>query len=100
MLRCITFVYYRESLVAVSVRLVPKTLLALTRYCKAHGVTKTQALERGIALLLKHEGRRASHPAFTSFQRLGAQLSRARSQESADTTTDALKGHLDEKYPA
>ena len=85
---------------AVSVRLVPKTLLALTRYCKAHGITKTEALERGIALLLKHEGRRAQHPAFTAFQRLSEQLSKPVPQQSEDATTDGLKRHLDEKYPA
>jgi hypothetical protein len=36
---------------AVSARLRSKTPLALTRYCKAHGLTKTQALERGAAQL-------------------------------------------------
>lgn len=84
----------------VSVRLVPKTLLALTRYCKANGLTKTQALERSIALLLKHEGPRAEHPAFTSFQRLRGELSNPVPEGSDDATTDALKRHLDEKYPA
>jgi hypothetical protein len=84
---------------AVSVRLVPKTQLALARYCKANGLTKTEALERGIALLLKHEGKRAQHPAFAAFQRLNQSSSRPAPQESKDRTTDALKRHLDEKYP-
>jgi hypothetical protein len=80
--------------------LIPKTSLALTRYCKAHGLTKTQALERSIALLLKHEGQRAHHPAFTSFERLSEQLSKPVPKPSEGATTDALKRHLDEKYPA
>jgi hypothetical protein len=83
---------------AVSVRLVPKTQLALARYCKAHGLTKTEALERGIALLLKHEGKRAQHPAFAAFQRL-REPSQVVRQQSKDGTIDSLKRHLDEKYP-
>jgi len=82
---------------AVSARLGPKTQLALARYCKAHGLTKTEALERGIALLLKHEGLPARHPAYTSFERLRAQL--AESADRKHTSTDDLKRHLDEKYP-
>jgi hypothetical protein len=84
---------------AVSVRLVPKTQLALARYCKAHGLTKTEALERGIALLLKHEGKRAHHPAFAAFQRLKGPPSQSVSQNFKDGTIDSLKRHLDEKYP-
>jgi hypothetical protein len=80
--------------------LVPKTLLALTRYCKAHGLTRTQAVERGIALLLKHEGPQSQHPAFTSFQRLSGRLAEQDPAPSEDATPDALKRHLDEKYPA
>lgn len=60
---------------AVSPRLSPKTQRALARYCKMHGITKIQALKRGIALLLRHEGERAHHPAFIAFERLRARLS-------------------------
>ena len=84
---------------AVSARLAPKTQLALARYCKAHGLTKTQALERGIALLLQHEGVRARHPAFASFERLRDRLPRASGLEHEHDSTDTLKRHLDEKYP-
>jgi hypothetical protein len=80
---------------AISARLSSKTQLALIRYCKAHGLTKTEALERGIQLLLRSEGEGAHHPAWTSFQRLRIQRSKDE-LESVDT----LKRHLDEKYPA
>jgi len=80
---------------AISARLNSKIQLALARYCKAHGLTKTEALERGIQLLLRYEGERARHPAWTSFERLRIQRSKDQ-LESVDT----LKRHLDEKYPA
>jgi hypothetical protein len=85
---------------SVSARLSPKTQLALARYCKVHGITKTQALERGIALLLRHEGRGAHHPAFISFERLHARLSQNSASEHKRDSIDTLKRHLDEKYPA
>lgn len=85
---------------AVSARLGTKTQLALARYCKAHGLTKTEALERGIALLLQHEGLRARHPAFTSFERLRDRLSRAPALDNSHDSIGTLKRHLDEKYPA
>jgi hypothetical protein len=80
---------------AISARLNSKIQLALARYCKAHGLTKTEALERGIQLLLRYEGKRARHPAWTSFERLRIQRSKDQ-LESVDT----LKRHLDEKHPA
>jgi hypothetical protein len=85
---------------AVSARLTPKTQLALARYCKAHGLTKTEALERGIALLLQHEGRGARHPAYAAFQRLRGRLVPSSSAEAHGHDSAALKRHLDEKYPA
>jgi hypothetical protein len=87
-----------EITMAVSARLGPKTQLELARYCKAHGLTKTEALERGIALLLRYEGSRAHHPAFTSFVRLREQLSQATANPKPDSI-DTLKRRLDEKYP-
>jgi hypothetical protein len=79
----------------VSARLSSKTQVALARYCKAHGLTKTEALERGIRLLLGSEGARSRHPAWTAFERLPIQ----RSKEQPESV-DALKRCLDEKYPA
>jgi hypothetical protein len=84
---------------AVSARLGSKTQLALARYCKVHGLTKTEVLERGIALLLQHEGLRAQHPAFASFERLRERLSQAPALEHKHDSMGTLKRHLDEKYP-
>jgi hypothetical protein len=84
---------------AVSARLGTKTQLALARYCKAHGLTKTQALERGIALLIQHEGARAQHPAYASFERLRDGLSRTTGPKREPDLVGSLKRHLDEKYP-
>jgi hypothetical protein len=55
---------------AVSARLSSKTQLALARYCKSRGITKTQALERGLALLLQQDGTSVHHPALEAYQRL------------------------------
>jgi hypothetical protein len=86
---------------SVSARLTAKSKLALARYCKTHGVTKTEALERGIALLLRHEGERARHPAYASFERLALQLPTAVDEPQHRGTSSApLKRHLDAKYPA
>jgi hypothetical protein len=85
---------------AISARLDPKMQLALARYCKTHGLTKTQALERGIALLLHSEGARAHHPAFESFERLRSRFAEDASVRRGHEAIDALKRHLDEKYPA
>jgi hypothetical protein len=80
---------------AISARLSSKTQLALSRYCKTHGLTKTEALERGIQLLLRYEGEGAHHPAWISFQ----QLPIARPSKGQLESMDTLKRHLDEKYP-
>jgi hypothetical protein len=93
---------------AISARLARKTQLALLRYCKAHGVTKTEALERSIALLIRHDGEGAPHhPAFSSFERLREQLCAPNTDARAHTahdrklgTSETLKRHLDEKYSA
>jgi hypothetical protein len=82
---------------AASARLSPKSQLALARYCKSRGITKTQALERGIALLLQHDGASAHHPAFEAYQRLQGEFARAPHKPESIRT---LKRHLDEKYPA
>jgi len=83
----------------ISARLTPKTQLALMRYCREHGLTKTQALERGIALLLAHKGSGERHPAFTAFERIRGRLSQSSTHKGKLDSTETLKRHLDEKYP-
>jgi hypothetical protein len=85
--------------VAVSARLTIKTQLALARYCKAHGLTKTQALERGIALLIQHDGAGARHPAYSSFERLLDRLPHTPDAKREADSISSMKRHLDEKYP-
>ena len=84
---------------SISARLAPKTLHALTRYCKSHGLTKTQAIERGIALLLR-EPRNDKHAAFVSFERLRENLPQEEAHRHEQRSSNPLKRHLDEKYPA
>jgi len=84
---------------AVSARLGTKTQLALARYCKAHGLTKTQALERGIALLIQHEGAKALHPAYAAFEQLRDRLDATSATKQQPDSVATWKRHLDEKYP-
>lgn len=73
--------------------------IALARYCKTHGLTKTEALERGLDLLLAREAQGKQHPAFDAYERLRPQLTgRAEARGSGDSIA-SLKRHLDEKYP-
>lgn len=83
----------------VSARLSPKVQLALTRYCKAHGLTKTQAIERGIAMLLSSEGQGDKHPAFAAYERLRPQLVATADSQGTLESVESLKRRLDEKYP-
>jgi hypothetical protein len=82
----------------ISARLPMKTLRALERYCRAHGLTKTEALDRGIALLLKEERGSTHHPAFDAFERLRPLLAEGRVSAPLESVRD-LKRRLDEKYP-
>ena len=83
---------------ATSARLAPKTLLALQRYCKAHGVTKTQALEQGIALLLRYEGQRGKHPAYLAYLSQRGQPSAPSSARRSQESTQSIKRYLDAKH--
>jgi hypothetical protein len=82
---------------AVSARLSSRTRLALDRYCRNRGVTKTEAIERGIELLMREE-REESHPAYAAFERLRSELERAVAPPADERGSAAFKHHLDEKY--
>jgi hypothetical protein len=81
---------------SVSARLSVKTRSALERYCKHRGVTKTQALEQGIQLLLE-SAEESHHAAYLSFVRLKDRLPRDRGDSVKSSA--AIKRHLDAKYP-
>ena len=73
--------------------------LALMRYCKTHGLTKTEALARGVDLLLASERDPRGHPAFGAFERLRARLPKTVASKSVLGSVDSIKRRLDEKYP-
>jgi hypothetical protein len=54
---------------AISARLSNKTVTELDRFCRANNITKTEAIERGIAVLLE-QSKEQAHPAFAAFQQL------------------------------
>ena len=83
---------------SISARLSPKTQLALARYCKAHGLTKTQALERGIDLLLRHEGQGAHHRAFLAYRQLRDHKFAATAARKSQDSTESIKRYLDAKH--
>lgn len=84
----------------ISARLKPRTELALARYCRTHGLTKTQALERGIALLLEDTRGRRQHPAWVAFERLREEFAAGDTTATPQESIRGLKQRLDEKYPA
>jgi hypothetical protein len=94
----ITTLYTLEIEMAISARLTNKTQLALMRYCRTHGITQTQALERGIALLLAHGESGVRHPAFAAYERLRGRLPDGLALEGKPDSTEAVKRHLDEKF--
>lgn len=84
---------------SISARLSPMMQIALARYCKAHGLTKTEALERGIDLLLASGRQGKRHPAFEAFERLRPQLAGRSDVKGKLDSVGSMKRHLDEKYP-
>jgi len=83
---------------ATSARLSAGTEQALKRYCKRHGITKTEALERGIGLLDSEPGGKR-HPAWIAFEHVRSRLPVAAAAQTVDHSAE-LKRHLDAKYPA
>jgi hypothetical protein len=86
----------------VSARLESKTKLALARYCKAQGLTKTQAIERGIHLLLKEENSVEKHSAYLAYLRLEGRLEAQQetATDKAASSSRPMRDRLDAKYPA
>ena len=76
---------------ATSARLDRKTTVALERFCKANRITKTEAIERGISVLLA-QVKEETHPAFAVYQQLNlvAEKARASTQRSSGAMRDAI----------
>lgn len=77
---------------ATSARLDRKTTVALEQFCKANSITKTEAIERGINVLLAQEQEEA-HPAFAVYQQLKLvpEAARTSTQRSSDAMRDAIR---------
>jgi Ribbon-helix-helix protein, copG family len=76
----------------ISARLSNKTVAELDRFCKANKITKTEAIERGIAALLE-QSREQAHPAFAVFQQLKLvpEAARPPARRSSDAMRDAIR---------
>ena len=76
----------------ISARLDRKTVAALERFCRVNAITKTQAIERGITVLLA-QAREQSHPAFIAYQQLKLvpEVPRSSTQRSSDAMRDAIR---------
>lgn len=83
---------------AISARLNSKTQIALMRYCRRHGLSKTQAIERGIGLLLSEQGASAYHPAFLAYRRLRVPLVEPAVSRRSQESSRAIKEYLDAKH--
>lgn len=92
-------VAYYEPAMSISARLRPKMQIALVRYCKTHGLTKTEALERGLDLLLASETEGKRHPTFDAYERLRPRLTARADPKRRLDSVAPVKRHLDEKYP-
>ena len=77
---------------ATSARLDRKTTAALERFCNANRITKTEAIERGINILLAR-AQEEVHPAFAVYQQLKLvpEATRPPAQRSSDAMRDAIR---------
>lgn len=77
---------------ATSARLDRKTTAALERFCKVNRITKTEAIERGINVLLA-QAQEEVHPAFAIYQHLTLvpEAARPSTQRSSDAMRDAIR---------
>lgn len=80
---------------SISARLRPQAELALKRYCRNRGISKTEAVERGLELLLRTE-QGDKHSAWLAFDRIRPSLS---PDSSDDRPSAEVKKLLDAKYP-
>lgn len=82
---------------ATSARLSKRAETALTRFCKAHNVTKTEAITRALDLLLVQDGRGA-HPAFVAYQQLKL-VPEQPVVALKEKSSDAMRAAIRAKYP-
>jgi hypothetical protein len=80
---------------AVSARLKRSTGARLTRFCRARGISKTEAIEQGLQLLL--EADRGHHPAYLAY--LDLKLVSERKAVSGKRSSAAIRAAIRAKYP-
>jgi hypothetical protein len=73
-----------------------KTEAALTRFCRARGITKTEAIERGLALLLDQD-RRGEHAAYVAYRQLA--LAPEPAARGRRRSSDPMRTKVRAKHP-
>jgi len=81
---------------AVSARLRRDIHAKLIRFCSSRGISKTEAIERGLELLLEQDPSQA-HPAYLAFRRL--KLVPERATPAGRRSSDAMRAVIRAKYP-
>jgi hypothetical protein len=80
---------------AVSARLKREVEVKLTRLCRQRGISKTQAIERGLELLMAQE-RESAHPAYLAYQQL--KLVPEPAMRSPKRSSDWMRDAIRAKY--
>jgi len=80
---------------AVSARLKRSTSARLTRFCRARGISKTDAIERGLALLLEED--RDQNAAYLAYLQL--KLVPERAAPSGKRSSAAMRTTIRAKHP-
>jgi len=80
---------------AVSARLKRSTSARLTRFCRARGISKTEAIERGLALLLDED--QDQHAAYLAYLQL--KLVPERAGPAGQRSSAAMRKAIRAKYP-
>jgi len=81
----------------ISARLKRATEVKLAAYCEQHGVSKTDAIAKGLQLLFEFDRNAGHHPAFVAFQRIERGLQPERSR-AAGKSSDAMRLAIRAKY--
>lgn len=81
---------------AVSARLRRDLDVKLKRFCSVRGISKTDAIERGLELLVEQD-RKQAHPAYLAYLQLKRVPERAR--PAGKRSSGAMRTAMRAKYP-
>lgn len=84
----------------VSARLDPRTRALLTRYCRTHRVTQTEAIQRGIALLAQEQPAEYAvkhHPAYLAYLAVRDRVAPVE-RRRGESNSDLMRRKLHEKH--